>query len=76
MSRYADALARGRKLGAGRCDDPAAMALFCESCVQTLVGAVAPELVWNGANTSGLKLLGLARMCAQAPADVAELMWL
>lgn len=73
---YATALARGTQQGAGRCDNAAAMALFCEHDIQLLAGAVSPEFVWNGARASGLSLLGLARLCAESPTAVAELMWL
>lgn len=73
---YAAALKRGRKQGAGACDDAAAMALYCDGPLQTLAGAVSPQLVWEGAQASGLSLLELARMTAREPMAVAELMWL
>lgn len=73
---YESALATGRKLGAGACNDSAAMALFCASPLQTLVGAVSPKLVWEGAQASGLTLLELGRMCTANPAAVEDLMWL
>lgn len=73
---YQDALKRGNKMGAGACDDEAAMALFCQHDIQLLVGSVSPQLVWEGARKSEMKLLDLARMCAKSPTDVEGLMWL
>lgn len=72
---YEEALAEGQRLGAGVCDDAAAMALFCAGSLQHIVGAVSPKLVWEGAQKAGLSLLELGRLCAQSPKTVHELMW-
>jgi len=76
MSDYRVALNRGRRVGAGRCDDAAAMALFLESCVQQLLGAVAPQLIWEGAQKEGLTFLELGKLCSSDPARVEKLQWL
>ncbi len=73
---YAQALSEGRRLGSGACGDGAAMALFCDVPLQQLVGAVSPQLVWEGARKTGLKLVDLGRLCSDDPMAVADLMWL
>lgn len=75
MDGYTDALKRAKDQGVGQCDDAAAMAAFCDSTLQTLVGAVSPRLVWDGAQASGLTLTDLATMAATDAPSVHELMW-
>ena len=76
MSDYDAALRRARKDGAGRCDDAAAMAAFCSTSIQLLLGAVSPQLIWVGAQKEGLTLLELGRLCSSDPAAVEKLQWL
>lgn len=73
---YAVALRRGKRVGASRADDAAAMAMFVESCLQILVGAASPQLVWEGAQKTGLTTLELADLCNTDAPAVHELMWL
>lgn len=73
---YASALARGRAIGARRADDPALMALFCQNDIQYAVGAVSPELVWEGAQLKGLTTRDLVALCARDVMAVSELQWL
>ena len=75
-SAYREALRRGRRVGAGRCDDAAAMALFCEANIQLLLGAVGPQLIWEGAQKQGLTFLQLGKLCSTDPAQVEALQWL
>ncbi|KOG53151.1 hypothetical protein ADK76_28990 [Streptomyces griseoflavus] len=72
---YEQALAEGRKVGARRASDPALMALFCADTLQYVVGAVAPQLVWEGAQAQGLRSKDLVRLCATDPLAVSDLMW-
>jgi len=73
---YQEALAEARSQGLARCSDQAAMASFCDGCIQILVGAVSPRLVWEGAVTKGLTLTQLAELVHRAPIEVGELQWL
>lgn len=75
MSAYSNALARGRKKGAGAAPRPEILAMFCESNLQTLVGAVSPELVWRGAMARGLSFLEFGRLCGKDVRAVDELQW-
>lgn len=71
---YEAALKRAKDKGVGRCDDAAAMAAFCDANIQLLVGAVSPQLVWEGAQKKGLTLLELGRM-VRDPMAIDDLMW-
>jgi hypothetical protein len=75
VSAYGDTLARGKKIGASRAPTAEAIALFCDGPLQTLVGAVSPELVWTGAVARRMAYLEFGRLCAQ-PMEVSELQWL
>ena len=74
MSEYEKALVRAKAQGVGKTDDAAAMAAFCASTIQTLLGAVSPKLIWDGAQASGLTLLDLGRLCSEEPTKAADLM--
>jgi len=73
---YEAALAAGREIGASRADDAALMALFCEGPLQTLVGAVSPELVWDGAQRQGLTTRELGRLANSDVMAVSDLQWI
>lgn len=73
---YESALTRGERVGASRADDVALMALLCNAPLQSLCGAVSPQLVWEGAMATGVTSGDLARMAAKDPAAVEELMWI
>ncbi|MGX1266883.1 hypothetical protein [Streptomyces phaeoluteigriseus] len=72
---YAEALAAARKTGVRHADDAGLMALFCADSLQHLVGAVSPQLVWEGAQRAGLSTADLARLCAKDFMAVHELQW-
>lgn len=72
---YDQALTEARAAGAVHATDPQLMAMFCHNNVQTLVGAVSPRMVWEGAQKRGLVMDDLARLCADNPGAVADLMW-
>lgn len=76
MSAYTQALAAATKTGVSQCTDAQLMATFCESSIQITCGAVSPELVWDGAQKTGMTTLELARLASTDPRAVAELMWL
>ena len=73
---YAKALARGKQIGARRAKDAELMALFCAGPLQTLVGAVSPQLVWEGAQKKRLTTRKLTALCATNVMAVSDLQWL
>ncbi|MEV7684047.1 hypothetical protein AB0O64_36760 [Streptomyces sp. NPDC088341] len=73
---YAQALAEAEQHSVSKCSDPALMASLCDGPLQTLVGAVAPQLVWEGAQKKGLTSKELLHLCHTDPLAVSELMWL
>lgn len=72
---YREAIQNGKRLGAANCSDAEAMALFLESSIQMLCGAVSPRLVWEGAQKRGLTYREVGRLAATNPAAIEELMW-
>ena len=75
MSNYEATLAEARKAGASNATDAGVMALFCASSLQTLVGAVSPSLVWEGAQAKGMTARELAHLATRDAFAVSELMW-
>ncbi|MFI6055724.1 hypothetical protein ACIBCO_37280 [Streptomyces violascens] len=73
---YEHALAEAHERGVGKCSDSALMAAFCDGPLQILVGAVAPQLVWEGAQKSGMTTKDLGLLCNEDAVAVGELMWL
>lgn len=73
---YKAALTAGQQTGARRADDNALMALFCDGPLQRLVGAVSPELVWDGAQKQQLTTQQLAALANSDPMAVSGLQWL
>lgn len=72
---YEEALAAGDKIGAAHAFDPQLMALFCAYNLQTVVGAVAPKLVWEGTHKYRLTTKQLVNLCATDVFAVSDLMW-
>jgi hypothetical protein len=75
VSTYEQELAAACHVGSAHATDPGLMAQFCSSALQTLVGAVSPRLVWEGAQGKGLSTRELADLCHTDPTAVADLMW-
>ena len=73
---YDQALADYQKVGAAHAGDVALMAGFCKHILQTVVGAVSPKLVFEGALASGLTSADLSRLAISDARAVAELQWL
>ncbi|MCQ8835833.1 hypothetical protein [Streptomyces malaysiensis] len=73
---YEQALAEAKRRGVSKCSDPALMASLCDASLQTLVGAVAPQLVWEGAQKKALTSKELLHLCRTDAIAVSELMWL
>jgi hypothetical protein len=73
---YEAALKRAKDQGVGRCDDAALMASFCKHNLQTLVGAVSPKLVWQGAQTKELTTKQLAAMANRGWQEIDDLQWI
>lgn len=72
---YEQALKQGRTAGASCATDAQAMALFLDSSIQLLCGAVSPKLVWEGAQKRGLSFRELGALAHTDPATIEELMW-
>ena len=72
---YEAALHAGHEIGARRADDAALMALFCAGPLPTLVGAVSPELVWEGAQKRGLTTRALGKLANSDVMAVSDLQW-
>ena len=72
---YATALAEARRVGASPADNAGLIALLCATTVQRMVGAVAPPLVYAGAMNKGLTATEFARLMAEDPRAVEDLMW-
>jgi hypothetical protein len=72
---YNDALARGRAAGAAHADDAALMAMFCDTALPHLVGAVSPKLVWEGAQKKRMSTLELSALANSDADATAALMW-
>ncbi|MFJ2174350.1 hypothetical protein ACIOHE_15730 [Streptomyces sp. NPDC087851] len=75
MSSYSEALTAASTVGASHARDEHEMALFCAGPLQTLVGAVSPQLVWEGAQRQGLSTQDLAALCACDRSAVEALQW-
>ncbi|MFF1298180.1 MULTISPECIES: hypothetical protein [unclassified Streptomyces] len=73
---YEQALAEAAEKGSRRASDAAAMAQFCQANIHILVGAVSPQLVWEGAQKKGLTFLQFGRLCGKNPRAVEALQWL
>ena len=73
---YAQALAEVEEVGTSHASDPAVMAQFCQANIHILIGAVSPQLVWEGAQKKGLTFLEFGRLCGGDPMAVEALQWL
>jgi hypothetical protein len=73
---YEQALAEAKRKGVGKCSDAAAMAAFCDANLQTVVGAVSPRLVWEGAMLKGLTFQQLAHLASRDKMAVSDLQWM
>lgn len=76
MSKYTETLKAAKVIGASRASDPQLMALYCAGPLQNLCGAVAPSLVWEGAQKSGMTSMELNRLVISDPRAVGDLMWI
>lgn len=73
---WEQALDEAKTIGVRRCSNPALMAAFCDGSLQLAVGAVSPQLVWEGAQKKGLTAKDLLRLCNTDVMAVSALMWL
>jgi len=73
---YAAALKVARAKGAVHAPDDALMAGLCQDVVQILAGAVAPQLVWEGAMKKGLTAKQLLNLCHTDYVAVDDLQWI
>lgn len=72
---YQEALAEAHDVGVSKCSDPALMASFLDANAQILIGAVSPELMWDGAQKTHLTTKALVSLINKDPIEAAELMW-
>lgn len=75
MANYENTLKSAKKTGASRANNEEMIALFCAGPLQTLCGAVSPELVFQGAQTKNLTYSELAHLAGTDAKAVADLMW-
>ncbi|GAA3108413.1 hypothetical protein ACFQ0X_43830 [Streptomyces rectiviolaceus] len=73
---FATALALYRTKGAAHAPNHALMAGLCQDTIQTLVGAVSPQLVWEGAMKNGLTAKELLHLCNTDFMAVDDLQWI
>ncbi|MGQ4437998.1 hypothetical protein ACN6LI_003364 [Streptomyces violaceoruber] len=73
---YAAALAVCRTKGAAHAPNQALMAALCQNTIQSLVGAVHPQYVWEGAMKKGLTAKELLHLCRTDALAVDDLQWL
>jgi hypothetical protein len=73
---YEEALAEAARLGTSKCSDPALMASICKNVLPITVGAIAPQLVWEGAQKQGLTTKQLVALAAKDVMAIDDLMWL
>lgn len=78
MGTYQAALAATKTATAGtmQLTDPQHMALFLDSSAQVLLGAVSPQLIWEGAQKKSLTTRELVALIHQDPDAARDLMWL
>lgn len=76
MYEYEQALMEAERTGLAHCGDAAAMAAYCETSLQLVVGAVSPRLVWEGAQKYGLTYRDLIEWCVDTPLKVVDLQWI
>lgn len=74
--KYAAALAVCHAKGAAHAPNNALMAALCQDVIQTLVGAVHPQYVWEGAMKKGLTAKELLHLCRTDAFAVDDLQWL
>jgi hypothetical protein len=75
VSAYRQAIRDGERAGVSHATDPQVMAMFLDTTAQILLGAVSPELIWNGAQARGLTALQLTRLVHHDPDAARDLMW-
>jgi hypothetical protein len=73
---YEEALAEAARKGVSHCTDPALMATICRDALPITIGAIAPQLVWEGAQKQGLTTKQLVDLAAKDVFAVSDLMWL
>lgn len=73
---YAAALKVARAKGAAHAPNDALMAGLCQDVVPILVGAVSPQLVWEGAIKKGLTAKELLNLCHTDFMAVDDLQWI
>jgi hypothetical protein len=76
VSDFAATLKAAKAIGASKANDAQLMALYCDGPLQTIAGAVAPSLVWEGAQKSGLTTAELSKLSLENPMAVSDLMWI
>lgn len=75
MSDYEAELMEARRVGVANATDTGVMALFCDTSLQQMCGAVAPRLVFDGAQKAGMSAKQLAELAGTDPELVHDLMW-
>lgn len=72
--RYDQALKHGAKVGASRAEGDSMLALLCQTLAA--VHAINPQLVYEGAKKQGLAYKEVAKLGADDPVALGDLMFL
>ena len=73
---WEQALAEAKERSICGAGDPALMAALCDGAAQTLLGAVSPKLIWEGAQKQGLDTAQLTVLIDRDPMAACDLQWL
>lgn len=75
MTPYQRSLAEARTTSAVQQTDEQAMAALCTDVLPLKLGAISPELTWNGAQAAGLTTKQLVQLVYDDPQAATDLMW-
>ncbi len=73
---FEEALSEAKRMGTSKCSDAALMASICKHVLPVTVGAIAPKLVWEGAQRKGLKTRELVALAHRDAMAVDDLQWI
>lgn len=75
MPGYSEVLTAARGKAAVQQSDAEAMAQFCDLNAQVLLGAVSPQLIWEGAQKASMTTKDLLVLIQQDKSAAIDLMW-
>jgi len=75
MTPYQVALAAARTTPVAQQTDEQAMAALCADVLPFTLGAISPELIWNGAQAKHMTTKQLLELAQHDPHAATDLMW-